>query len=88
MWQVYKGKLRLPDEGPPPPPRGVEPDAELPEPPQGTYAVGIAPGDDLEQGHEKVAAPEDAGDLRFRIAEVENQSNFLVGVDAVKLKDD
>jgi hypothetical protein len=27
------------------------------------------------------------GEYRLRIAEVDNQSNFLVGVDAVKIKD-
>lgn len=45
------------------------------------------PGDDLRRAYKKVAANVDEGEYRLRIAEVDNQLNFMVGVDAVKLKD-
>ena len=45
------------------------------------------PGDDLRRAYKKVAANVDEGEYRLRIAEVDNQSNSMVGVDAVKLKD-
>lgn len=45
------------------------------------------PGDARRRAYSKVSANVDEGEYRLRIAEVDNQSNFLVGVDAVKLKD-
>ena len=167
-WQVYKGKLKYGElEGPR---RGLGPDLKLAEPPQGTYAAGIAsegpgthilhrvisvsnnqelslqlaywnsaddfyapdtlssdppgrrgdfqnqqlridlmdpsapigslensdilqkvfrtkPGDDRKQDYKKLTAKVDPGEYRLRIAEVDNQSNFLAGVDAVKVRD-
>ncbi len=44
------------------------------------------PGDKRKQGWKKIKANLQKGEYRLRIAEVDNQSPFLVGVDAVKLK--
>jgi hypothetical protein len=44
------------------------------------------PGDPLKRKYAKVKATVPDGKFRLRIAEVDNQSNFLTGVDAVKLK--
>ena len=46
------------------------------------------PGDDLERDYFKLATLLDDGQYRLRIAEVDNLGQFLVGVDAVKLKND
>lgn len=44
------------------------------------------PGDDLRRDYKKLNKNVGGGEYRLRIAEVDNQSNFLAGVDAVKLK--
>lgn len=169
-WQVYKGKLKYGDLGPIPRRGGAE--LKLAEPPQGTYAAGLAStgpgthilhreisvsgdqkltlqlsywnsasdfyvqdtlsseppfrrggeefqnqqlridlmepdaplaslegsdivktifrtkeGDDRKRPYGKVSANVNEGEYRLRIAEVDNQAEFLAGVDAVKLKD-
>jgi hypothetical protein len=43
-------------------------------------------GDPRKRAYSKLKADVEPGTVRLRIAEVDNQSNFLVGVDAVKLK--
>ncbi|MDX6587340.1 MAG: hypothetical protein QOI31_1813 [Solirubrobacterales bacterium] len=161
-WQVYKNQLKYGES--PPPRRGIGggPNAKLAEPPQGTYAAGLASqgpgthilyrkitvsggqelslqlayfntageffvqndldsdtganqqlrvdimepdapidslepadivenvfrtneGDDSKRNYFKRKTDLDAGEYRLRIAEVDNQAEFLVGVDAVKL---
>jgi len=170
-WQVYKNKLKY-DVDPMPPRGGIgDPEPMLSEPPQGTYAAGLAStgpgahilhrkitvsnaqqlslklayhntaddfyvqndlrpeggdrrgdgpnqqlrvdimkpgarinslkaadivenvfrtqeGDELERDYFKLTSDLEEGQYRLRIAEVDNQSEFLVGVDAVKLKSD
>ncbi len=44
------------------------------------------PGDPRKREYAKVKTTVPGGKFRLRIAEVDNQSNFLAGVDAVKLK--
>ena len=44
------------------------------------------PGDPRKREYAKVKTTVPDGKFRLRIAEVDNQSNFLTGVDAVKLK--
>lgn len=45
------------------------------------------PGDDLKRDYFKLRTVLTEGEYRLRVAEVDNQGEFLVGVDAVKLKD-
>ena len=45
------------------------------------------PGDKRRRDYATVKAGVNAGEYRLRIAEVDNESNFFVGIDAVKLKD-
>src|SRR5687767_4139329 len=75
-WQVYTGKLRYPDG---PTVRGDGPEPKLPEPPQGTYAAGLAsqgPGTHIL--HRRITVSGDR-ELSLRLAYQNTAEDFVIG---------